>query len=290
MGSAGVMVLGAGGMLGSAVVAAGASRERRVVGLTRSDLDITDSESLRRRVAEERPGVVVNCAAYTQVDACEEHEDEATEVNGHAAGRAAAICDAAQARFVHVSTDYVFDGAATRPYEVEHPTAPIQAYGRSKLVGEQAVLGAAETLVVRTSWLFGAGGPNFVDTMLRLAGERPALQVVADQIGCPTYTPFLAEALLDLAEDECWLGLRHGRVAHYANPEPVSWHAFAEAIMAAAGLSVVVEAVGSDALQRPARRPAYSVLSTTATAAVLGRPVRPWRDGLARYLELREAS
>ena len=175
------------------------------------------------------------------------------------------------------------------PYDEAHPTAPIQAYGRSKLVGEKLVANAGG-LVVRTSWLFGPGGPNFADTMLKLAAGRDLLQVVDDQRGCPTYTPFLAAALLDLAADPPWARLGPSRVTHYSNPDPVTWFGFAGAIFEAAGTQVKVEPVTTAAFPRPAARPAYSVLSLDGVTRLLGRPVEGWREGLADYLGLRASS
>ncbi len=276
-------------MLGRAVARSARKRGTLLAAPGRNELDVADTAALRSYLAAERPDLVVNCAAFTQVDACEEQEELATEINGHAPGRAAAAADAVGARFLQVSTDYVFDGGATSPYSEEHPTSPLQAYGRGKLVGEESVLRATGGFVVRTSWLFGPEGPNFVDTMLRLAEDRDTLQVVDDQVGCPTYTPNLAEELLDLADATEGRGDDERRY-HVGHPEPVTWNGFARAIFEAAGLERRVERVPTSAFPRPATRPSYSVLSTTRTQQILGRELEPWREGLVDYLEWRQGS
>ena len=193
-----LLVTGAAGMLGTDVVAAAERAGHEVLALARADLDVLDPAAVGAAIAGARPGAVVNCAAYTNVDGAEADEAAATALNGAAAGHVAEAAHAAGAFTVHVSSDYVFDGTATAPYLESSPTAPLGAYGRSKLAGEHAVAAAAPGThaIVRTAWLFGAHGPNFVATMLRLAGERDALSVVDDQIGCPTFTGHLAPVLL----------------------------------------------------------------------------------------------
>ncbi|MEM6701876.1 MAG: dTDP-4-dehydrorhamnose reductase [Acidobacteriota bacterium] len=279
----GVLVLGAGGMLGQALVGEAQRRSLPVAGVTRQQVDLVDTGSVETALDEIGPEVVVNGAAFTQVDQCEEEEERATEINGYAVGRAAAACAARGVRFLQVSTDYVFDGSATEPYRESHPTAPLQAYGRGKLVGEESTRTAGGA-VVRTSWLFGPGGPNFVQTMLKLAGDRTVLDVVDDQVGCPTYTPFLAQGLLDLAWSDLWDLPSSERVVHYSNPEPVSWNGFARAIFDEAKLTMEVRPVPTSTFPRPAERPRYSVLSTERTEALIGGALPPWRQGLRSYL------
>jgi dTDP-4-dehydrorhamnose reductase len=217
------------------------------------------------------------------VDACEgEGRERAFDINGAAVGHVAAAAERAGARLLHVSTDYVFDGTAREPYREDSPTAPLSVYGQSKLDGERRALTHPRALVVRTSWLFGPGGPNFAATMVRLidSGKLP-LRVVADQEGCPTYTPFLAQALLDLAP------LPATGVVHYRNREPVSWYAFASEIArlwrGPAG-NVAVVPVTTAEFPRPAPRPAYSVLDVTHFETLAGRRVEPWEWGLVEYL------
>ncbi len=269
-------VTGADGMLGRRVGAAAADAGHDVLAWGRVEADVTDAAALRERVGAEAPDAVVNCAAFTDVDAAEAHEDAATRVNGEGAGHVARACAEAGARLVHVSTDYVFAGDADRPYVESDPPGPRTAYGRSKLAGEQAVAAAGgRWAIARTAWLYGAGGRNFVDTMLRLAGERDEVGVVTDQVGSPTWTGRLAPALVALAERGV-TGVRH-----VAGEGACSWHDLAVAAFAEAGAAVTVTPTTSAAFPRPAPRPAYSVLASEhADAPRLG----PWRDGLRAYL------
>ncbi|HKI03929.1 MAG TPA: dTDP-4-dehydrorhamnose reductase [Thermoanaerobaculia bacterium] len=277
-------MLGGAGMLGQAVVAAAESRGWDVRGLSRQQADVTELDRLLEEAETFRPEVVLNCAAFTKVDACEEETERAFAVNGEGAAHAAAAAARVGARLVHVSTDYVFDGRfegrAREPYREDAPVAPMSVYGRSKLAGERNALAYDRSLVVRTSWLFGPGGPNFVATMVSLieAGRVP-LRVVADQEGCPTYTPFLAAALLDLAR------LGAVGVVHYRNREPVSWYAFAAEIARLwSGAAVEVVPVTTAEFPRPAPRPAWSVLDVARFEEIAGRPVEPWQRGLEETL------
>lgn len=273
------LVLGGAGMLGQAVVAEARSRGWAALGLSHAQADVTDRASLLGWAEAFRPDAVINCAAFTRVDDCEEREDRARAVNGEGVANAAALAETAGARFVHVSTDYVFDGAAGEPYREDAPPSPLSAYGRSKLEGERRALAAERSLVVRASWLFGPGGPNFVATMAGLieAGRVP-LRVVADQEGCPTYAPFLAAALLDLAAREAT------GIVHYRNREPVSWYAFAVEIARLWSGAVEVVPVTTAEFPRPARRPAYSVLDVARFESIAGRRVEPWEWGLVETL------
>ncbi len=276
------LVFGGTGMLGQAVVAEARSRGWAALGLSHAQADVTDRERLLGWADAFRPEVVVNCAAHTKVDACETEVERAFAVNGDAVAHAAAAAARAGGRLIHVSTDYVFDGAGHEPYGEEAPTAPLSIYGRSKLAGEAHALAAERGLVVRTSWLFGPGGPNFVATMVSLieAGRVP-LRVVRDQEGCPTYTPFLARAVLDLAR----LGVTG--ITHYRNREPVSWYAFAVEIARLwPGGSGAVEVVpiATTEFPRPAPRPAWSVLDVTRFEEHAGRRVEPWQWGLVETL------
>lgn len=275
-----VLVLGAAGIVGRATVAEAARRGWDVRGLTRAECDIGEPEAPVRSVAEFRPALVVNCAAFTQVDACESDPELAMAINGEAVGRVAMAAAGAGARLVQLSTDYVFDGSGREPYPEEHPTAPRSAYGRSKLLGEHRALAVPGTLVVRTSWIFGAGGPNFVDTIRRKLEEGAApLRVVDDQVGAPTYAPFLARALADLGESGA------GGIVHYQNREPVSWFGFARALARGLGFDEgAIEPASTAQVPRPAPRPAWSVLDVRRFERIAGRPVERWEDGLAEYL------
>jgi dTDP-4-dehydrorhamnose reductase len=273
------LVLGGTGMLGQRVVSEARSRGWAALGLARSQADVTDPGRLLGWAAAFRPDVVLNCAAHTKVDACETESERAFAINGAGAGAAAALAGRAGARLVHVSTDYVFDGEAREPYREDAPTAPRSVYGRSKLAGEALALAYGRSLVVRTSWLFGPGGPNFVATMVGLiAAGRLPLRVVADQQGCPTYTGFLARALLDLAAGEAT------GIVHYRNREAVSWYAFAVAIARLWSGEAEVVPVTTAEFQRPAPRPAYSVLDVGRFEHLAGRRVEPWEWGLVETL------
>src|SRR5215217_5359141 len=274
-----LLVTGAAGMLGRDVSAAAADAGHDVTPLSRRDLDIADSAAVAAALRAARPDAVVNCAAWTDVDGAEADERMATAVNGAGAGNVAAAAAAVDAFVVHVSSDYVFDGAATDPYVESSATAPLGAYGRSKLAGELAVARAAADghAIVRSSWLFGAHATNFVATMLRLARERDALSVVDDQVGCPTFPGHLAPALVAIAQR------RLGGIRHVAGAGSCSWHDLAAATFAATGADVELTRGRTADLGRPAPRPAYSVLRSERP----GTPVLPpWQDGLHAYLEL----
>ncbi|HSU83986.1 MAG TPA: dTDP-4-dehydrorhamnose reductase [Thermoanaerobaculia bacterium] len=273
------LVLGGTGMLGRAVVAEARSRGWAALGLSHAQADLDDRGSLLGWAERFRPEVVVNCAAYTKVDAAEADRERAFAVNGEGVANAAALAGRAGARLVHVSTDYVFDGEAQAPYREDAPTAPLSVYGESKLEGERRALGYEHSLVVRTSWLFGPRGASFVATMVGLieAGRLP-LRVVTDQQGCPTSTPSLARALLDLA------ARRASGIVHYQDREPVSWYAFAVEIARLWSGAAEVIPVTSAEFPRPARRPAYSVLDVGRFETIAGRRVEPWECGLVETL------
>ncbi len=276
-----ILITGAGGMLGRDVSDAATARGHDAVALRRAALDVTDADAVRERVAAAAPDAIVNCAAWTDVDGAEAHEDAALAINGAGAGHVADAAAAAGAFLVHVSTDYVFDGCATRPYLESDPTAPLGAYGRTKLAGEHAVAASgASAATVRTAWLFGRHGKNFADTMLRLGAERDEVSVVTDQVGCPTWTGHLAAALVTIAER------RAGGIHHVAGAGQCSWHAFAVEIFRQAGVACAVQETTTAAFPRPAPRPAWSVLGSERPDAVT---LPPWEDGLAGYLAARSA-
>ena len=273
-----IVVTGAGGMLGNDVVLLAEDMRHQVVALTRDDLDVTDPARVERLITRERPGAVINCAAWTDVDGAEAQPDAAAAVNAAGAGHVAEAAGAAGARLVHVSTDYVFDGASPTPYIESAATHPLSVYGRTKLEGERAVGQAGdEHVIVRSSWLFGTGGHNFVETMLRLGGERDSVAVVTDQVGCPTWTAHLAAALVDLA------GSRQRGLLHVAGAGSCSWNQFAAEIFARAGVRCKVEPATTADMARPAPRPANSVLRSERGAPELP----PWQEGLAGYLAAR---
>lgn len=286
-----LLVTGAGGMLGRDVMRAGARAGHELVGRTREELDITDAAAVAKAFAYAPGGggsldAAINCAAWTDVDGAESHRTQANAVNADGARNLALAAAESGVPLVHVSTDYVFAGeapldasGAPRPYVESDPTGPRSVYGESKLAGELAVLGAcARAAVVRSSWLFGVDGHNFVATMVRLAAERDAVQVVTDQVGCPTWTGHLAPALVGLAEREV-TGL-----VHLAGAGHVSWNAFAREIFRQAELDCRVEPASSAEMARPAPRPAWSALASERGDVL---PMPDWRDGLAGYLAAR---
>jgi dTDP-4-dehydrorhamnose reductase len=282
-----LMVLGASGIVGRATVAEAGRRDWEVVGLTRAELDVTDRAAVREAIARRRPELVVNAAAFTQVDRCESEVELAFAVNARALDGLAEECTELGARLVHLSSDYVFAGDAARPYREGDPTGPRSVYGASKLAGERSALSAPGALVVRTSWVFGVGGANFVDSVAgRLRRGEGPLRVVTDQVGGPTYAPFLAKALADLGESGA------SGVVHYQNREPVSWFELARAIAVAIGAgadpdgdpATRIEPATSAEIVRPARRPAWSVLDVARFEALAGRQVERWQDGLVRHL------
>jgi dTDP-4-dehydrorhamnose reductase len=281
------LITGAGGMVGRDLHEALTARGETVVALTRSDLDITDSRCVNTTLGEHAPDVVVNCAAYTKVDQAEVEESLANAINGSSVELLAAASNAVGALLVHLSSDFVFDGASRAPYEVNAATAPLSSYGRSKLLGELAATHAEKHLVVRTSWLFGVHGPNFVEAIRNQIrkGTNP-LRVVADQRGRPTYTPHLAEAIIRLARLAVESEIARG-IVHYADAEECSWFDFARAIAEDSGVDVKIDPVTTEEFPRPAKRPAYSVLSTERYERLTGVRPESWREGLREYLSLR---
>jgi dTDP-4-dehydrorhamnose reductase len=278
------LVTGSGGMLGCDLVAALGDSSDDVTGLSRKELDVTDKAAVADAVAECRPDVVVNCAAWTAVDDAEAHEEEALAVNGTGAANVAAAIAAGSAapgcRLVHLSTDYVFPGDASAPYPEHGVTGPRTAYGRTKLAGEQAVreLLPQAGYVVRTAWLYGAHGPNFVATMIRLERERPALDVVADQRGQPTWTADLARQVIALAGSEAPAGVYHATSSGTA-----TWFDLAREVFLLLGADPErVRPVSTGAFPRPAPRPTYSVLGHDAWAAAGLDPIGDWRLSLRR--------
>jgi dTDP-4-dehydrorhamnose reductase len=271
-------------MVGHDVRAALETRGEDVIALSRTDLDIADVNAVRDSVRNARPDVIVNCAAYTKVDDAEKNEHLATAVNGSAVEFLAGAANGVGALLVQLSTDFVFDGSKRAPYEINDPTGPLSAYGRSKLVGEQAATGAQKHVVLRTSWLFGVYGPNFVESIRNQVrkGTNP-LRVVDDQRGRPTYTPHLAEAIVRVARLAHESAGARG-IIHYADQHECTWFDFARSIV---GTGTAVNPVTSDAFPRPAMRPAYSVLSTERYERLTGVQPESWEEGLREYLQLR---
>jgi dTDP-4-dehydrorhamnose reductase len=277
-----LLVTGAGGMLGRAVVEAARLRGHDVRAATRAELDITLEASVRPAMLEWRPDAVINCAAYTDVDGAESDRATADAVNHKGAGHIAEAAAEVGAAIVHVSTDYVFDGSKREPWLESDPTGPLGVYGETKLAGERAVAQANPAhVIVRTAWLFGAGGKNFVDTMLALGAQREEVSVVCDQIGCPTWTGHLAGALVQVAERPA------PGIHHIASSGSCSWNELAREVFERARIDCQVLPATSDAFPRPAARPAYSVLASERADAIV---LAPWQEGVAEYLATRVAA
>ena len=266
------LITGAGGMLAADTQRQLDATRARVRTASRAELDITDRESLLGALGD--VDIVVNCAAYTAVDAAESDEEAAFLVNATGARHLAQACAERGIRLVHISTDYVFAGDATEPYAEDAPPAPQGAYGRTKAAGERAVLDAGgEHLIVRTAWLYGAAGPCFPKTIAKAGAERGALQVVDDQTGQPTWTRDLADFIIALVERDAPAGIYHGTSSGQA-----TWFEFAQEICRSAGLGDIVSPVPSSAYPRPAPRPAWSVLGHAASERIGVASIGDWRE------------
>ena len=273
-----ILVIGANGMLGRDMMALIGPAAR---GVDIDEIDITSLESTERVIRTLKPETVINCAAYTDVDGCETNVETAMQVNGEGVAHLALATREIGARLVHVSTDYVFDGSKGTPYVEDDAPCPLGVYGESKLAGELNAGFNPDHLIVRTQWLFGLHGKNFVETMLRLAVEKDEIAVVDDQVGSPTWTVDLAQAVLALLKSG------HRGIYHAANAGFCSWNGFAKAIFEEAGLPVKVRGMTTDELNRPARRPLYSTLDCSKLEQDSGFRLQPWRSALKTYLQLR---
>jgi dTDP-4-dehydrorhamnose reductase len=290
-----IALIGSRGMLARKVTEL-AGADHHLHAFSRPGFDISAGRQVRGQLTRLAPDVIINCAAFTDVDGAETQEELAHRVNGAGPGHLADAARALDATLVHISSDYVFDGRKSEPYLETDPVAPLSAYGRSKLAGEQAVLGAglARFYIVRTSWLYGPGGRNFVETILRLARQQASLRVVDDQVGTPTYTGDLAAAILAL------IALPHhaapAGIYHFCNAGECSWHGFATAIVSGARalgerLSCeAIEPIPTTAYPTPALRPLNSRLDISKYQRATGRAVPPWQTSLAAYLRERRAA
>ncbi|HEY1922359.1 MAG TPA: dTDP-4-dehydrorhamnose reductase [Tepidisphaeraceae bacterium] len=278
-----ILITGGGGMLGSALADLLITRGSRPISPTHQELDIADRSALKNAFADHKPTLVLNCAAFTKVDLCEQEKEKADAVNGHAVGHLASLCRQIGAPLVHISTDFVFDGSLRRPYLTTDPVNPLSAYGKSKLLGEQELQKNAPDrwLIVRTAWVYGRCGANFPRTMIQAAQAGKPLSVVNDQFGTPTYTVDLAQAILDL------LGSGANGLWHVTNSGNTNWFDFAKAALEEFGIRAEITPLTSAewAVKRPntAARPAYSILDLLPLQKQIGRPMRPWREALADY-------
>jgi len=280
-----ILITGVHGQLGRALAAVCTERGIDFEGRDIDTLDIGDAPAVTEWIETSNPHAVINCAAFTAVDDCESEEQLSSRINGTAVGHIAKACDTINARLVQISTDYVFSGDGDRPYREDDPVAPASVYGRTKLRGEELAADTLHHLVVRTAWLYGHGGRNFVEAIRdQIDGGARSLRVVADQRGSPTFCDDLAETVLDLISADT------GGVVHAVNAGETTWHGFAVAIASLLGKAVEVLPVGTEEFPRPAPRPAYSVLDTSRLLSVLGHRMPPWEDALERYLEIACAS
>jgi dTDP-4-dehydrorhamnose reductase len=274
-----ILVIGANGMLGHDLMA---TLKGDVRGLDLPEIDITSLESVRRVLLTLKPEIIINAAAYTDVDGCESNVEQAMAVNGEGVGLLALTAREIGAKLVQFSTDYVFNGSKGTPYVEDDPLEPLSIYGESKLAGELNAAMAPEFLIVRTQWLYGIHGKNFVETMLRLATEKSELAVVVDQIGSPTFTKDLAAAVKALLDKGC------GGVYHVANSGFCSWNEFARAIFTEEGLAITVNPMTTEQLNRAAKRPLYSTLDCSKLERDCSCQPRHWREALREYLQLRK--
>jgi len=276
-----ILLIGARGMLGRDLQPILSDRHE-VIGRDIHDLDITDPVKTEEEIRLLRPEVVINTAAFTDVDGCESQRGRAFSINAEGAGHVAHACRKAGAHLIHLSTDYVFDGTSQVPYSEETPPNPINVYGESKLQGEEAVQEAGENhLILRTAWLYGKHGKNFVDTILRLASQQEELRVVDDQQGSPTFTRDLSRAIAQLLDKEV------RGILNVTNSGSCSWFQFAKKIVEArpiAGRKIRVVPISSSELNRPARRPSNSLLDCSRFQKLTGDKMRPWGDALRDYL------
>lgn len=283
-----VLVTGSTGQLGQELaVLATSNATIDWIFTDRSQLDLTDFSQLPEKLTALAPDYIINCAAYTAVDKAETESALADTINHKAVGVLAQWCAVNQCKFLHVSTDYVFDGTSNRPLSEAAPTFPINTYGKTKLAGEHACLIAnPDTIIVRTSWVYSAYGANFVKTMLRLMGEKETVSIVNDQIGSPTYAADLAEVLVAFILHEDWLS----GIYHYSNEGEISWFQFAQAIQAITGSSCKLIGIPTVDYPTPAQRPNYSLLDKSKIKKVLGITIPDYQTSLEKCIELIQAN
>lgn len=281
-----VAITGAGGIVGTALMGQlpKGSSNFEVIGFTREDLDVTDAQCVEERLGDVLPDAVIHAAAYTQVDQCEEEPEYAREVNVVGTANVAAVCKNLGCHLIYLSTDYVFDGKSVQPYREGDPVSPLGVYGITKWEGELAVRdkGPGNALVVRTAWVYGHGGRNFVDAILEKGNLGEPLRVVADQKGSPTFSEDLADALKAL------LSIQAKGIVHVTGHGVCTWYEFAKEVLSAAGLEVgLLEETTSATLGRRAPRPSYSVLDDAIFRSLTGLMMRPWPEALKDYLAQR---
>ncbi|MBV9152109.1 MAG: dTDP-4-dehydrorhamnose reductase [Alphaproteobacteria bacterium] len=290
-----LLILGSRGQVGRELWRLAWPANYRITAFDRAEVDITKREAVAAAIGRERPDIIINAAAYTAVDRAESEAEAAWAGNCAGPANLAAACHAARIPLIHLSTDYVFDGSKPSPYCEDDLVNPLGVYGRSKEAGDRAIRdGLSEHVILRTAWVYSAHGHNFVKTMLRLAGERPVLRVVADQIGSPTSATDIARAIAAIVQ-RLAAGDRHWGTYHYAGAGAVTWHGFAEAIFEVAvqwrGAPPKVEPITTAEYPTPTRRPANSVLDCSRIARMFAVRPRPWREALAEVVrELYESA
>ena len=275
-----ILITGAGGMLGKALTSCLEAREHSVAGFPREALDVTNYNQVQEVMKAEKPELVIHAAAYTKVDQAESEPDLAYLINGYGSENLAVACNHLDIPMVYVSSDYVFDGEQKRPYQPWDQTRPLSIYGKTKLAGERAVQqNLNKFYIVRTSWLYGPNGRNFVDTIHQMAMDGKPLRVVSDQFGSPTCTLTLSETIADLILSKRW-GIYHATDGGVTN-----WYEFAQAIVS--DLKVKVEPIATKDMPRPATRPKYSALDKTTLINTIEREVVPWNEALKMYLSMK---
>jgi dTDP-4-dehydrorhamnose reductase len=279
-----ILVTGANGQLGREmqVIAAGFPAYNFLF-VTKEILPIDDHAAVRHYFEAHAMDICINCAAYTAVDKAETEKEKAFAINGDAVGNLAALCKEKNIRFIHISTDYVFDGAATAPYKEDHPVHPVGVYGASKLKGEElAMQNNPASIIIRTSWVYSSFGNNFVKTMLRLMKERESINVVDDQQGCPTYAADLAAAIMQIIS----IGTPAAGIYNFSNSGVISWYQFAAAIKELTNSSCAVHPIPSSQYPTPAKRPAYSVMDTGKIQSTFNVEIPAWKASLKKCLAL----
>ncbi len=279
-----ILVTGANGQLGKEMQAiAAAYPDYNFLFVTKEELAIDDTEAIKKYFNSHTIDVCVNCAAYTAVDKAETESEKAFAINGDAVGNLARLCKENNSLFIHISTDYVFDGTATVPYKEDYPVNPIGAYGTSKLKGEELALqNNPASIIIRTSWVYSSFGNNFVKTMLRLMKERESINVVSDQQGCPTYAADLAAAIMEIISGE---NVTAG-IYNFSNHGLINWYQFAVAIKELTGSNCIVNPIPTSQYPTPAKRPAYSVMDTTKIRQTFNVVIPEWKESLKKCLQL----
>lgn len=281
-----ILITGANGQLGNEmqVISSGFTAYNFLF-VTKEDLAIDDVEAVKKYFASHTIDYCVNCAAYTAVDKAETEKEKAYLINAEAVGNLAMVCKEHNTTFIHISTDYVFDGTATAPYKEDDPVSPVNLYGASKLKGEElAIQNNPHSIIIRTSWVYSSFGNNFVKTMLRLMSERESINVVSDQQGCPTYAADLAEAIMQIIQSN--VIIKTSPIFNYSNTGAINWYQFALAIKELSGSKCTVNPIPASQYPTPAKRPQYSVMDTNKIQQTFNLHIPEWKDSLENCLKI----